>query len=319
MELVYEIFSYVLDALGMAFKQIFVMLGPAIVLGFIQHYVSDNIRTRTHKRLGWEKYCNYISFLGTSVHELGHAFFCVVFRHKIHEVKLFAPDPETKVLGYVKASPRNPNSRYQKIGYFFIGVGPLISGPVMIYFTARYLLGEQIFGSLAALPEASGEVGFVSYLSGTSSSIFHSFTGVCSALFTAENFTNWRFYLFVYVAFAVGHSMKLSAPDIKGARKGFVYLIMTLFTINLFSSWLFDDLLTELLGVFTSFYSIAYPIMLLALTSSILFGIVSLIALKLKDGSAFSIKLVWKQFVNQIKSRIKSVTKRLFKALFKRA
>ena len=42
-----------------------------------------------------------VAWLGTPLHELGHALFCLIFRHKIEDIKFFKPDKVNGTLGYV--------------------------------------------------------------------------------------------------------------------------------------------------------------------------------------------------------------------------
>jgi len=44
-------------------------------------------------------------------------------------------------------------------------------------------------------------------------------------VFSWHNLAAWQFYVFIYLAFAIGSSITLSPPDIKGALKGFYYNI----------------------------------------------------------------------------------------------
>lgn len=67
------------------------------------------------------------SFVGSPIHELGHAAMCRIFAHKITKLCLWTPRPENGVYGYVEHnySKRNP---WARLGNLFIGVGPLLSG-----------------------------------------------------------------------------------------------------------------------------------------------------------------------------------------------
>lgn len=67
------------------------------------------------------------SVIGTPVHELGHALMCLLFCHKITDMKLWAPRSDSGVYGYVEHTykKRNPWARF---GNLFIGLGPIFSG-----------------------------------------------------------------------------------------------------------------------------------------------------------------------------------------------
>ena len=104
---------------------------PWIVIAFIMQLLSNLIRKSLAKIFGIQGYI-YLTCPGVMVHEIGHALFCVIFRHKIVEMKLFSPE-EDGTLGYVNHS-YNPNSFYQRIGNFFIGTGPIWFGIVVLCF-----------------------------------------------------------------------------------------------------------------------------------------------------------------------------------------
>lgn len=73
------------------------------------------------------------SFIGTPVHELSHAFMCILFRHKITDMRLLILDPNSQCAGYVMHQ-YNKNSIYQNIGNFFIGTAPVFCGFMILSF-----------------------------------------------------------------------------------------------------------------------------------------------------------------------------------------
>ena len=70
------------------------------------------------------------AIIGTPIHEAGHAFMCLLFGHKINKIQLYQPSPSGS-LGYVSHS-YNKKNLWQNIGNFFIGLGPIFSGLIVI-------------------------------------------------------------------------------------------------------------------------------------------------------------------------------------------
>ena len=91
--------SYLGNSLLYAVLILAVGLLPWIVVAFLFQLVSNSLRRSLAGIFGQKGYI-YLTAPGVAVHELSHAFFCVVFLHKIKKLVLFSPE-EDGTLGYV--------------------------------------------------------------------------------------------------------------------------------------------------------------------------------------------------------------------------
>ena len=174
---------------------------PWIVIAFIMQLLSNSIRKSLAKIFGIQGYI-YLTCPGVMVHEIGHALFCVIFRHKIVEMKLFSPE-EDGTLGYVNHS-YNPNSFYQRIGNFFIGTGPIWFGIVVLCFVSWMLLpNEMNIGNF----------------------------------FSADFWGRWQSYIWLYLALTIASHITLSPPDLKGAADGGITILTTSALAFLLFGW----------------------------------------------------------------------------------
>ena len=92
----------------------------------------------------WKKGFLLTAWIGVPIHELGHAIMCVLFRHKIVATQFFPTDTSQGALGYVQHQ-YNHKSVYQRIGNFFIGIGPIISGITALILLMRYFVPNSYF------------------------------------------------------------------------------------------------------------------------------------------------------------------------------
>ena len=83
------------------------------------------------------------AFIGVPIHELSHAFFAVLFRHKIDKMCLFQRESSGR-LGYVQHC-WNTRSLYQVVGLFFIAIAPLF-GAGLVIVLSRYSFNIPIDG-----------------------------------------------------------------------------------------------------------------------------------------------------------------------------
>ena len=82
-------------------------------------------------RLGWNALL-VTGWLGVPVHELSHLALCKLFGHRVIAYRLFAPDPVSGTLGFVRHG-YSRRSTWQLLGGLFIGLAPvLLGGPLLL-------------------------------------------------------------------------------------------------------------------------------------------------------------------------------------------
>lgn len=212
--------------------QLMWILVTLFVFGFILYLLARFTRTTYAKTVGWKLDVVATGWIGTPVHELGHALFCLIFRHKIVEMKLFSPNSTDGTIGYVNHS-YDKASIYQRIGNFFIGVGPIIFGAVVLYAALYYLLpnAKEVMAGIDAQSKVMAHANQSSF-----GAIFDSLRGTAIAtldsLFTWSNFSHLLFWVFLYIAVCISSHMELSPPDIKGALSGLITIVLFFLLVN---------------------------------------------------------------------------------------
>jgi len=178
--------------------------------------------------------CYITGAIGTPVHECSHALFCLIFAHKINEIKLFQINSADGTLGYVNHS-YNPKNIYQKIGNFFIGVAPIVVISAILYLLAWLLLPNFV-------SEISGGMD-VNDLIGNIGKVFTDLFGVIGSFFMYC--LNWQWWVFVVVGMFLALHMTLSKADIKGALSGIVLLLAAVLTADVILGFVNGDLLVD--------------------------------------------------------------------------
>jgi hypothetical protein len=263
--------SYLWAATLASLIQIGIFLFPGLVLAFIMNYESGFVQRRAILTLGKGWYLGLFGWLGTIIHELGHATFCLIFRHKITAMKLFDPDPETGTLGYVEHS-YNSKSLYQLVGNFFIGIGPILLATIIICLLSYLLLGINPFKLAGNFSFAFSHIYSWDTLIQVFQLLWTSSTSLLYQVFSWHNLSTWQLYVFIYLAFAIGSSITLSPPDIKGALKGFSVILILIFVFNLATVWAGDltsNIFIGTVGYFRVFYTAMFLIFLLNIVVSI--------------------------------------------------
>jgi hypothetical protein len=215
------------------FTQLVWLLGLLFVFGLILFLFARFTRITYVKSVGQKMDIIFTGWIGTPVHELGHAVFCILFGHKIIDIKLYQPNTEDGTLGYVNHS-YNPKSTYQRIGNFFIGVGPIIFGALVLYAALYYLVPNMndVFASIQAQSDTLVK-GVQGEYSNALSALWGTTKETLGNLFKAQNLSDYKFWIFLYISICVSSHMQLSPPDIKGARGGLISIVVFFLALNL--------------------------------------------------------------------------------------
>lgn len=245
--------------------QVIMTLGALILFGFLIGLCNKQF----YKNLGvlGQPVCYITGFFGTPVHECAHALFCLIFGHKITEMKLFQISDDG-TLGYVSHS-YNPKNFYHRIGNFFIGVAPMlvISG---LLWLLSYLLVPDMLRSVTI------EVNKIDALGGIAE-ILKSVIDICKAVFS--HMDDFRWWIFVIIGIFFALHMTLSGADIKGALTGIWLLLGLLLVVDIILYLIgvnvilkFTHAITTVAGYFIGFMSLALAISLVALGLSAAIG-----------------------------------------------
>jgi hypothetical protein len=202
-----------------------IALGPLLLSSLLLHLVSWRVEKRSVQLIGIKGYLALFGWVGTPVHELGHALMCLLFRHRIEEMRLFRPDPKTGTLGYVSHT-YNPRSVYQQCGNLFIALGPMLLGGTLVALAAHFLCGV----SLASLVAIHGPTHAPDSVSAAALAWAGQWWDtLAAALAGLTRVSDWRTWLFLYLALAVGSHAGLSPADLRSGLLGLGFLSALLF------------------------------------------------------------------------------------------
>ncbi len=261
-----SILVFIKDLIVATFSQMASLFTGMFLFGLLIHFVSQ-LTFKSLERAFGHKGVYFVAWLGTPIHELGHALFCVMFMHRIVGIEFFKPDPLTGTLGYVyhKWNRSNP---WQVLGNLFIGIGPVILGCGVLFAMFYFLIpnSSQLWDS--TLTEVNGVD--ISYSIGSCLAVLKgSAFAMARLIFTTHNLTSWRFWVFCYLSICVASNIRLSLSDIKGTLSGFGCLILPFLLINFLG--LVTGLGGEKFSPFTaSSLGAVYSLLILALTMTVI-------------------------------------------------
>ena len=210
--------------------------------------------------------CYITGAIGTPLHECAHALFCLIFGHKITEIKLFQINAADGTLGYVNHS-YNPKNIYHKIGNFFIGIAPIIVISAVLYLLAWLLLPSFV-------AEINGSFKISDFVNNIGN-VFISLLDVLQSFFLCA--LSWQWWLFLVVGIFLALHMTLSKADIKSAISGVLFLLIAVLIVDVILGLISGNLLTAFTQEVLSVASYLLCILVLALIISVIAVMVSFI------------------------------------------
>lgn len=199
--------------------QVVFTIGVIVLFGFLIALCNRTFY-RNMSRLG-TPLCYITGFIGTPVHELAHALMCVIFGHKVVDMKLFQIGDEDGTLGYVSHS-YNPKNWYQQIGNFFIGVAPIIVISAVLYLLADWLVPGMTSELFSLVKSIERNPDFLTVIT----KLFE----MVVIFFSYATADKW--WLFLLVGLFLALHMTLSGADIKNATKGLIFLLVVMLGVN---------------------------------------------------------------------------------------
>lgn len=210
-----------------------------------------------------------VSVLSVPVREAGQALACLLFAHRIEDIRFFDPNATNGEYGYVEHSynPRNPLA---VIGNFFFAIGPVMLGlfAILVVLLACFHGAFVSYAAEIGALEESG-AGFGEYLK-------------TAAGFFPSMFRDGSTGLFVKIIGCVcllllAFSVLLSPSDLKDALGGLV-VITGLFFCFAGALCLFDARVRRMvLGAFRTFFMYLLALFSVALLFAVVNVLISLL------------------------------------------
>ena len=101
--------NFILDVFKISTIEILYITGIIIIVGYLLGILERMINTNMQRALGY-KGILLTAWLGTPIHEFGHAAMCITFGHKINKIKLLQLNSPDGTLGFVEHSYNNKNT-----------------------------------------------------------------------------------------------------------------------------------------------------------------------------------------------------------------
>lgn len=182
---------------------VFRTLTDGYVIGVVNSLYVNNVR----RILGYNK-ITPSAIIGVHVHEIGHYPMCKIFGVKVEEVKLLNLD-SSNTLGYVRYR-FNKGSLRHRISIYFISLGPLYIGSLIVLIVTRVFMGEFFYKFINVLTQliSNSEYSLVG-------KIYTLVSYTLKELYRVENFKNIGFWIFILITTSISLHSDLSGVDVK--------------------------------------------------------------------------------------------------------
>ena len=221
--------------------------------------------------------CYATGFIGTPIHELAHASMCILFFHKIEEMKLFQIGDDG-TLGYVSHS-YNSKSIYQRVGNYFIGIAPMIVGGVVLMFGMKYLAPtmfidfEEYVEDFVKLQRDGFGFEWFAYA-------LVVIKGMFISLINGIGHGYW--YIFFILALCIAIHMNLSGADIKNSLSALPILVIILAVVNFALGLIAPPIYKNFVSIISTVGGYIAGMLMIALVFSILCLLIALVVMVIR-------------------------------------
>jgi len=274
-----DLFTYLVLVLKLTLVHLLMLLGPIMLLALVMNVISKRTAILGIQVFGEKIFLYVFASLGTAIHELGHAVFALLFGHKIEKMVLFSPNNKEGTLGYVNHS-YNKKNVYQNIGNFFIGIGPLIFGPIVISILVYLITGRSILG-IAEFDLNLSEINNFEDFKGLLTALLTSFILIGKFIFTLFTSSFLKALILLYFIFSIGSSITLSMADITGAKKGLYFFMGILLIFNFLTIWL-GDIAGSIISVLSMASYSVLVILIFSIITTLFVSLVLLLVIQIK-------------------------------------
>ena len=175
----------------------------------------------------------------------------------------------------------NKRSIYQKTGNFFIGIGPLLAGGIVLFVITLILFHIQIteiFKFRITSEIFSDKILFNQFVA----ALWAGLISCKELVFGGTPITWWKFVVLVFVLYSTGSSMTLSNSHVKGAVAGFLWVIIFSLIFNLLTLWIGDFTAKAVAGM-TQYIAAFYFLLMLSFLCNLFFIMLFLVLNILKS------------------------------------